>query len=744
MSLVRKIVSNNKRQEYGELQRRRDEILRDIDAHKNSNSEHTLSLLSKLEGNYNLVVSTIRKLEISPLEDPFSRLPEEILIQIFKNPLSVNESSSKLRHAQGHLDRLLVCTLVCQQWRDRMLAIPALWSTVYVTDSEKEEDMEAKLQTFLSISRPYRLDVTVFINARESDTIARRLAGHTDRIRTLKIVDLHQGYTYLTMAWISRILSTIGLLPNLERLRVEAQTPIGGEDATRVFQQAPSLTNFHGMWLRATLPPQRALQSLALDLSPYQVWDIAESYPRLEEFRVRLTKPVSTCGSTELRTEYKGPAWFFLRFLAMEIHTTGINHVFSTFTSRTPVLFNLRVILTQWEALPSILMILEASPRLAYFMLKLKVSSGTPPPLPRIGQTSIKTLHLTWSGADMDIVFDALLGKTPYVRHLKLYAGKDAQFPSPFVHHLGQVEEINLNFHQRGLKVNLQSDTLLRLDISAFAFFSKAGDAALDCRNLRALTLINNTPISFRPRHSFECIGTKNCVSLQELSFLGTWRFEPFPSLNVRSVTCPPNQKFITDLLCYIIYQPHDCPRLEELSLHAHRIPWDLLIVAIERRNTLPHKSNVAQLKQITVLESPSDWTRMLLIRALRGEFVFSDLVSDGSYSIEKICKHYLDHNITGCHNCALAARPCDISVGETVFPIRYPFEVAANAPTPATYGLTLDDARVRWLDRRGSVAGKLSDEWNIWTSRYSRTIVAGHSANSSEPVMFSGDITLD
>lgn len=182
--------------------------------------------------------------------------------------------------------------------------------------------------------------------------------------------------------------------------------------------------------------------------------------------------------------------------------------------------------------------------------------------------------------------------------------------------------------------------------------------------------------------------------------------------------------------------QPILLPRLEQIALPTRQVPWDLLLLFLERRNTLPSTLGVRHLVHVMVFGRPPLPVAKRIVQTLKREFIFTEHQSYKAFSMEVIWRRYMDVRVTGCQSCVLALKECDVSINPVLsqFPRiaslsarTFPFEADTVAWPAIIPEPSIDEAVVDWLEHRLVVAQQLQTQWPSWNRGSLRLVLDEH-----------------
>ncbi|KAH8078075.1 hypothetical protein BXZ70DRAFT_690340 [Cristinia sonorae] len=159
----------------------------------NSNSSWEQEFAAWAEQQIALLVSVAQQKRALNAALPISRLPPEILVEIF-----IHCQDDRVCRSGSFRASWLSVTWVCHHWRKLALGTPLLWSKVYISRSHKFRDPEA-FPTYLARSKQVPLEID--INLDKQDTLFSDLENFCFpklcRARSLSLslpYDMHQGF----------------------------------------------------------------------------------------------------------------------------------------------------------------------------------------------------------------------------------------------------------------------------------------------------------------------------------------------------------------------------------------------------------------------------------------------------------------------------------------------------------------------------------------------------------------------
>ncbi|CCA72784.1 hypothetical protein PIIN_06721 [Serendipita indica DSM 11827] len=739
MTEYHRIVGNSDKEVYDRLQKERDGVVEGTGYTPSEPSNIRSIKERKLQ--WNKLTRELRALEKSPWGDPLSILPPELWLEIFIHGLGLSKAETffEMSKSRNCIDRMLLGTLVCTRWRDALLATPDLWSVICI-GLHNEEDKEDKILTSLALSGSARLRLYIDLYSNDWQEYSPLLTPHSDRITSITVCKHPLSHRFLTKDDISTLFSSLGPLPNLTELHITPEIPfIEGDVLDILIHHAPSLSELRGVWVRDSdsLDLQsRQLQTLSISALADTVIPILQLQTSLKRLYVQ---SIGSFNGEDCSTEDTARK---LETLMVIFRVEKAASKLFDYISRASRLSYLHLIISgSWESLPPLFEIFDELPNLTHLSIDIQqVSKAKIPKLRRSNPTPIRHLSIVSDGEYMHIL-DALTGSTPWLITLLIESEGDAVYPADFITALTRLETLHINFH-RGIDMLLiHVEGLLRLELYISSLAGNASPVTLLCPNLQTLRVLNAAKypvkeetafksildIDVTPQlEDFDCYKVPlifNVATIQKLS-------------NLRRLECT-ESALSTNLLLYcLIMQPILLPRLEQIALPTRQVPWDLLLLFLERRNTLPSTLGVRHLVHVMVFGRPPLPVAKRIVQTLKREFIFTEHQSYKAFSMEVIWRRYMDVRVTGCQSCVLALKECDVSINPVLsqFPRiaslsarTFPFEADTVAWPAIIPEPSIDEAVVDWLEHRLVVAQQLQTQWPSWNRGSLRLVLDEH-----------------
>ncbi|KAG8822874.1 hypothetical protein FRC19_005094 [Serendipita sp. 401] len=537
------------------------------------------------------------------LPDPLVALPEDIWPSIIAQAVDYtnrDESRDSLLH--------LIC--VSRLWMIKLVSCPALWTTI--TINPWEEDLLAKVAVFLSLSKQSNLKIefTSTGQGQFPNEVYDMLAPYTSRVEEL-------SFSFLTAKPIEqmvRVVQSLGYLPGLKWIR-NSPNEFTVDSLNRILQYVPNLRGVKSVYLHAEdlIDPRSVLAntpSFTL-YSGQKLPDIRYNYEKLRELKLNgdylyLLNILRRLNCPLVR-------------LSMEMPSEGVRALIGSI-SRFSRLESLeiciwpRLQLQGAETLPDIpLPILPIRSLLLTDSISVNEAHYVPRKYPEfdVDVTSIVERSmpyietLTLWGVQISSGLISLLQSLYRLQKLSIHAHMNLLSTTEYSPlHLPQLEYLIWDFNAANI---LRSRPLIACSVRTCILMPGYYDTPLEPRVTSAALL---------PQGCCNSLVMLSIETLQPFHFL----FKDLSALRELEFGVDTHNCWVGDILEQLIIFPSTCPTLQKLTFQRFCREWDILFLALERRNFL-RDCTVSLIREIEMPTTPPYSFLYPLTQLLGGKF---------------------------------------------------------------------------------------------------------------------------
>ncbi|KAG8816931.1 hypothetical protein FRC17_000131 [Serendipita sp. 399] len=577
--------------------------------------------VSKLREAYNETINEQWRRRRGAFADPLVALPEDIWQMIMSDVITDGEP----------YDSLLDLLNVSQVWMIRLMSYPTLWRMI--TIDCYEEDLLAKMALFLQLSQRSSIILQLADNNPWfiPQGVYDLLAQHRERINAIVVHPSIHSSAQKVRPLIDQLggllyLERIGAVISIEELsKIHSSTPALREVDRIVLSSSGTATDIGplshmGMALSISIPRLQSLnyQVNRLSFKKLRYLDLSGPSSICQDFINRLDSPLTSISA--------------INWPLMDIETfmRSLGR-FTTLQSLRSVIVLEEVISEQsaqsTDPLP-ILSVKSFHIELLYPFEKLTASGRGFSEIGKdrigadmrmvsriVGNSMIHIESLVLRGCTITEDIASMLQSLLRLRRLAISVRKHPHDEiSPI--HLAKLENLEWEYSLRHTYKQhpLRTDSLISYE------FSLTGHNSLIPEVLFLPRECSHTLVRLRIRSSQPI-----CFSLLDLPELRELEFGPGTS-----------SWWASDIIEQLIVLPSTCPHLWKIALNSMYRDWDILLLALGRRNFLKDRT-VSPLREIYVNRPVPFKLLYMIVQLLGGKFA--------SYAIEEFAADRFHHN---------------------------------------------------------------------------------------------------
>ncbi|KAG8807473.1 hypothetical protein FRC17_004445 [Serendipita sp. 399] len=629
-----------------ELEDRRCALLSRISSHASRDNPTGPDSILELKRAYNRIIREQWMHKRGAFADPLIAFPEEIWQTII-----LEATADRVSY-----DPLLDLLNVSQTWMTKMMSSPALWTTIIL--HSREEDLLAKIAVFIDLSQQswITLQIYDFNPSSISQDAYDLVAKAKDRIT---VISMPYNVPVNRNNWKEYPISRLGQghFPVLEKISF---TPNGINivDVDFIYSHVPTLkeiTQIRLYDLETLSQPSLLLQN-ARDLSlaipqAHQQQTLARRNLRLNFVNLRsLHLEGDPLNSQDIISRLESPLVSLSIESRWHINNLGV----------------LISLLGRFSSLQALTLYLRYSKHIIEQEVQPQDS------LPRLSVTS---LVINFLFSRVEVNSDATLARVvgvsmPKLESLELVGGRMTKDVALLLKSLSLLQSLTIICHLRSSSTDLPPIHLNKLKNLIWnggpSYASR--DHPLTTPLLTSYHFQSESYGEFLRIPALEkCVLPQMCIhSLVKLSFDLTRPVSLFlldlPMLRELGFLSNTPTAWASDIIEQLIIIPEACPYLYKVVLNHTYNDWDILLLALERRNFL-HDSMISPIREIHLTRPIPYKLIYLMTRLLAGKFA--------SYvTIEELAATRFRHSPgpIRCYNCGLSINSEPLSKAETAY----------------------------------------------------------------------------